>query len=147
MNPSRFLITNTGFLSCSLMLIVLLWTSGCQPDLPKEVQEAYIELPEQIDYNFHVKPILADRCYACHGPDEASRKAGLRLDVEEEAFMKLASGNRAFSKGNLSNSEVYHRMISQNPETIMPPPESNLYLTPKEIATIAKWVEQGAEWK
>ncbi|MBN7815000.1 DUF1553 domain-containing protein [Algoriphagus pacificus] len=147
MNPSRFLITNAGFLSCSLMLIVLLWTSGCQPDLPKEVQEAYIELPEQIDYNFHVKPILADRCYACHGPDEASRKAGLRLDVEEEAFMKLASGNRAFSKGNLSNSEVYHRMISQNPETIMPPPESNLYLTPKEIATIAKWVEQGAEWK
>ncbi|MFC3879121.1 DUF1553 domain-containing protein [Algoriphagus namhaensis] len=120
---------------------------SCQPSLPEEVEVAYVDLPDQIDYNFHVKPILADRCYACHGPDEGSRKAGLRLDIEEEAFMKLASGNRAFSKGNLGKSEVYHRMVSLDPEAIMPPPESNLYLTPTEIATIAKWVEQGAEWK
>ncbi|MCS5490558.1 DUF1553 domain-containing protein [Algoriphagus limi] len=131
----------------TLILFGLLFTVACQPSLPEEVEIAYADLPDQIDYNFHVKPILADRCYACHGPDEGSRKAGLRLDIEEEAFLKLASGKKAFVKGNLNSSEVFHRMISMDPETIMPPPESNLSLSPKEIATIAKWVQQGAEWK
>jgi len=147
MNPNSFSFSISGFLICSFFILGLLVNSGCQPSLPEEVELEYSDLPDQIDYNFHVKPILADRCYACHGPDEGSRKAGLRLDIEEEAFMELASGKRAFSKGNLNRSEVYHRMISMDPETIMPPPESNLYLTPREIATIAKWVEQGAEWK
>lgn len=147
MNPNRFYTTRTGIYLCFSFLLGLIIITGCQPSLPEEVELEYSDLPDQIDYNFHVKPILADRCYACHGPDEGSRKAGLRLDSEEEAFMKLASGKSAFSKGNLNRSEVYHRMISQDPETIMPPPESNLYLTPREIATIAKWVEQGAEWK
>ncbi len=147
MNPNSFSVSKSGFLICSFLILGLLLNSGCQPSLPEEVELEYSDLPDQIDYNFHVKPILADRCYACHGPDEGSRKAGLRLDIEEEAFMKLASGKNAFSKGNLNRSEVYHRMISLDPETLMPPPESNLYLTPKEIAIIAKWVEQGAEWK
>ncbi|WP_296699628.1 DUF1553 domain-containing protein [Algoriphagus sp.] len=147
MNPNTFLSTKSRILICVLSILGFFFNSGCQPSLPEEVELEYSDLPDQIDYNFHVKPILADRCYACHGPDEGSRKAGLRLDVEEEAFLKLASGNRAFSKGNLNRSEVFHRMISLDPETIMPPPESNLYLSPKEIATIAKWIEQGAEWK
>lgn len=147
MDPNSFSITKSGFLFCTFIIFALLINSGCQPSLPEEVEIAYAALPEQIDYNFHVKPILADRCYACHGPDEGSRKAGLRLDIEEEAFMKLASGNRAFSKGNLNKSEVFHRLTSLDPETVMPPPESNLSLTSSEIAIIAKWVEQGAEWK
>ena len=60
---------------------------------------------ENIDFNYHVKPILSDRCYACHGPDAKTRKAGLRLDVEKIAFSKLASNSRAFVKGNISGSE------------------------------------------
>ncbi|MEN2281869.1 DUF1553 domain-containing protein [Algoriphagus sp. SE2] len=147
MNPNSFPFSKSGVLICSFFVFGLLMNFGCQPSLPEEVEVEYADLPDQIDYNFHVKPILADRCYACHGPDEGSRKAGLRLDIEEEAFKKLESGNKAFSKGSLSGSEVFHRLVSLDQETIMPPPESNLYLTPKEIAIIAKWVDQGAEWK
>jgi len=124
-----------------------LFLTGCNPSLPDPVAEAYEQLPEVVDYNFHVKPILADRCYACHGPDEGSRKAGLRLDSEEEAFSKLASGNFAFVKGNVNKSEVYHRMISADAELMMPPPESNMTLSPNEIATIVKWIKQGSNWK
>ncbi|TDQ17526.1 cytochrome c [Algoriphagus boseongensis] len=124
----------------------LIWVS-CKPEMPEQVEVEYALLPDQVDYNFHVKPILADRCYSCHGPDEGSRKANLRLDIEEEAFSKLASGNYAFVKGSLSKSEVYHRLVSEDPEYIMPPPESNLSLTPREIALIVKWIEQGSTWK
>ena len=105
------------------------------------------KLPEKVDYNYHVKPILSDRCYQCHGPDEKTRKAGLRLDIEKIAFSKLESGSRAFSKGNLNGSESIHRILSTDPEIQMPPPESNLSLSPKEKAILIQWVEQGAEWK
>ena len=70
--------------------------TACGPSLPDEVELAYEDLPELIDFNFHVKPILSDRCYACHGPDKNTRKAGLRLDLEENAFAALTSGKHAF---------------------------------------------------
>jgi len=120
---------------------------SCNPSLPAPVKEAYASLPEKVDYNFHIKPILADRCYACHGPDVNSRKGNLRLDIEEEAFTKLASGNVAFVKGKPGKSEVFHRIISNDPEYVMPPPDSKLTLTAIEIALITKWIEQGSEWK
>jgi hypothetical protein len=104
-------------------------------------------LPDYVDYNFHVKPILSDRCYTCHGPDAQTRKAGLRLDIESEAFKKLESGHHAFFKGSLSKSESIKRLISTDPELMMPPPESELSVTAREIAIIAKWIEQGSNWK
>jgi hypothetical protein len=122
-------------------------TTACSLDVPKEVEVAYTELPETVDFNFHIKPILSDRCFACHGPDANTRKAQLRLDLEEEAFSKLSSGNRAFVSGKIAKSEAIIRMLSNNPELIMPPPESHLSLTAKEKATLIKWIEQGAEWK
>ncbi len=85
--------------------------------------------------------------YACHGSDVGSRKANLRLDIEEEAFAKLESGKFAFVKGNAGKSEAFHRMISTDPAYQMPPPESKLSLTANEIAIITKWIEQGSEWK
>ncbi len=120
---------------------------SCNPTLPDPVKEAYASLPQKVDYNFHIKPILADRCYACHGPDVNSRKGNLRLDIEEEAFSTLASGNVAFVKGKPGKSEVFHRIISNNPEYMMPPPDSKLTLSAVEIALITKWIEQGSEWK
>ena len=108
----------------------------------------YDELPEVIDYNFHVKPILSDRCYACHGPDENARKAAFRLDLEEGAFARLKeSGGHAFVKGNISRSEAWKRITSDDPNYQMPPPESKLNLSAREIALITKWIDQGAEWK
>ena len=135
------ILRNILFLTCFSMLF------NCTVQLPEEVAIAYDDLPDQIDYNFHVKPILSDRCYQCHGPDEKSRKAGLRLDVEEEAFSKLNSGNYAFVKGNLRKSEAFHRLISSDEALKMPPVDAELTISPREIAIIAKWLEQGAELK
>ncbi len=127
--------------------IAMLVMSSCGSDLPDEVQAAYDDLPEQIDFNYHVKPILSDKCYHCHGPDKNSRKAEFRLDTEEGAFSKLRAGQYAFVRGDASGSHAIERILSSDSLFRMPPPESNLRLSPREIATLVKWVEQGADWK
>ncbi len=106
-------------------------------------------LPERVDYNFHVKPILADRCYPCHGPDDNARMTEFRLDTEAGAFVRLGASRRkyAFVPGNLGKSEAAHRLVSNDPDYRMPPPESNLIVTSEEVALILKWIEQGAEYK
>ena len=121
--------------------------ASCSLGVPDEVAVAYEKLPVTVDFNFHVRPILSDRCFNCHGPDANTRKANLRLDLEEEAFAELSSGNHAFVSGNPKKSESVLRILSEDPEILMPPPESNLSLTASEKATIIKWIEQGAEWK
>lgn len=63
---------------------------ACKQQLPKDVAEAYALLPKEIDYNIHVKPILSDKCFACHGPDKNKQKAGLRLDIPSFAFAELS---------------------------------------------------------
>jgi len=120
---------------------------SCSGPLTTEVEQVYESLPEYVDYNFHVKPILSDNCYTCHGPDDNNRKAGLRLDIESEAFKKLLSGNHAFVKGKISKSEVIHRLLSKDPEVMMPPPDSKRSVSIREIAMIAKWIDQGSNWK
>ncbi|MEZ5044681.1 MAG: DUF1553 domain-containing protein [Saprospiraceae bacterium] len=120
---------------------------GCQSNTPEEVRLAMAELPQAIDFNIHVKPILADRCFSCHGPDEKARKAGLRLDLEANAFALLESKKTAFSKHSVQKSEAIQRILSEDEEFKMPPSESNLLLSAAEKATLLKWVEQGAEWK
>ena len=129
-------------------LIVLIGIlSSCSLEVPEEIRDQYSSLPEVVDFNYHVKPILSDRCYQCHGPDEKTRKAGLRLDIESFAFSKLESGKRAFSAGNLYKSESARRILHDDPDIVMPPPKANLKLTQREKAMILKWIEQGAEWK
>ena len=104
-------------------------------------------LPETVDFNFHVKPILSDRCFACHGPDDAARKADLRLDTEEGAFAKLESGNRAVVPGKPGQSAVVDRILTSDPAKLMPPVESHLTLSDYEKAVLVRWIEQGAKWK
>ena len=105
-------------------------------------------MPEVVDYNFHIRPILSDRCYACHGPDANARQSNLRLDEEYAAKeTELASGGYAIVPGNVGKSRLHARIRSDDPELRMPPPESNLTLTDHEIALIARWIDQGAEWK
>jgi hypothetical protein len=111
------------------------------------VDEAYNELPDEIDFNFHVKSILSDRCYTCHGPDDNARKGEFRLDTEAGAFEALASGGHAFIPGKIAQSKAISRILSEDPDLVMPPPEANLSLNSREMATIIKWVDQGAQWK
>lgn len=130
-------------LTCTIVL------SGCGAEKPPSIVEAEPSLPDYIDYNFHVKPILSDRCYTCHGPDNNARKADFRLDTEAGAFAALSESDRkrALVRGNLNKSEVFHRIVSDDPEYRMPPPESNLSISPEEVAILLKWIEQGAEFK
>ncbi|MBX2877410.1 MAG: DUF1553 domain-containing protein [Saprospiraceae bacterium] len=116
--------------------------------MPAPVELASQQLPEQIDFNFHVKPILSDKCYFCHGPDLANQKAGFSLHTEEEAFSVLEnSGKRAIVPGKPASSELVHRILSDQAEIQMPPVESNLPLTDYEKALLVRWIEQGAEYK
>lgn len=114
-----------------------------------KTQESGDSLPKVVDYNFHIRPILSDNCFACHGPDANKREAGLRLDIAEEAFRALGddSDRYALVSGEPEASEVFHRISSQEPDFIMPPPESNLKLAAREIKLIEKWIAQGAEYK
>ncbi len=130
------------------LLFVTVALAGCRSDLPRDVRRAASDLPERVDFNFDVRPILSDRCYACHGPDEATREAGLRLDTEEGALAtRLDSGGYAIVPGDLAASVLAHRILSDDPEEMMPPPESNLALSAADKAVLVRWIEQGAEWK
>jgi len=122
------------YFTCIFCIILF---SNCTQNIPSDIKSAYDELPENVDFNYHVKPILSDKCFACHGPDMNNQKAGLRLDIAENAY----------DPKSLEKSEVINRIFSKDPETLMPPPEFNVTLTKKEIATITKWIEQGAEYK
>ncbi|MDW3647739.1 MAG: DUF1553 domain-containing protein [Bacteroidia bacterium] len=131
-----------------LSFIFFFFFTACGDKVPAKLEEAYSELPEKIDFNFHVRPILSDRCYSCHGPDENTREAGLRLDLEDEAFKALSSGNGyAFVAGKAGKSQSIERILSDDPEFQMPPPTSNLVLSEREKAILFKWIEEGAEWK
>lgn len=95
---------------------------------------------EPISFNDQIRPILADRCFACHGPDSVQRKADLRLDQEEGAMGVLVPTKP-------DESEILLRISSDDPDEVMPPPTSKLKLAANEIALIRKWIEQGAPWE
>ena len=104
---------------------------------------------EAISYNFNIRPILSDKCFACHGPDAKKREAGLRLDMAESAYAKLKDGKGvAIFPGNPAKSELYKRITSIDPEYQMPTPESHLgLLSETEIGTVKKWIEQGGKYE
>ena len=129
--------------------LTIFFMVSCSPDLPEDVELAYTNLPEEIDYNIHVKPILSDKCFSCHGPDKAKQEAGLRLDIASFAFDDLpeSPGKVAIDPGDLNGSELFHRILSDDPEYKMPNKKSNLSLSPKEKAILIKWIKEGAEYK
>ncbi|HSF45586.1 MAG TPA: DUF1553 domain-containing protein [Chitinophagaceae bacterium] len=139
-----------SYIFCSLAILLISATiTDDDPVMPPDVLAEYKKINGKLDYNMHVKPILSDKCFACHGPDKAKQKAGLRLDQSKVAFAPLpeSPGKYAIKPGNLVKSEVYHRIISSDPEYVMPTPGSHLSLTAKEKAILLKWIDQGAEYK
>jgi hypothetical protein len=127
------------------LLVFLL--SGCLSIGFREASAS--EVPEPVDYNWHVKPILSDRCFFCHGPDDQNRQADLRLDTREGLFAALeyAEGSHVVRPGEPGASELLLRISSDADGYRMPPAESKLSLSSDEIAIIRRWIEQGAEWK
>ncbi len=119
-----------------LIFFLALLLFGCDnTELPKDVAEAYAALPEEIDYNVHVKKILSDKCFSCHGPDMKKQKADLRLDIASFAYSKVTeSGLKAIAPGSLSKSELVKRILSEDADYVMPSPESHLELSAYEKA-------------
>jgi hypothetical protein len=132
-------------LSIAASWMLGLFLTACQPDQTAPSSS----LPEKVDFNFHIKPILSDRCFQCHGPDEKAREGDFRLDVREAAFAALDSAGKYFAilPGEPEKSELVRRILHTDPDELMPPPESNLSLSEREIALLQKWITQGAEWK
>jgi hypothetical protein len=94
-----------------------------------------------VDYSRDVKPLLAGRCYACHGPDEGRRKANLRLDVREIAVKK------AIAPGQSGKSKLIERITTDDPTEVMPPPTAKKEpLTPEQIDVLRRWIDQGAKF-
>jgi hypothetical protein len=98
-----------------------------------------------LDYNRDIRPILSENCFHCHGFDEKSRKAELRLDMAESAFAER-DGVTAIKPGDLAGSDAWQRILSSDPDELMPPPKSHLKLSEPEKNLLKLWIEQGAKY-
>ncbi len=98
--------------------------------------------PKKLEYNRDIRPILADKCFACHGPDSAARKADLRLDLRETALEMSA-----IAPGDPESSEMIRRILSTDEMEVMPPPETKKKLSKAEKDKLTEWIKQGAEYQ
>jgi hypothetical protein len=103
---------------------------------------SYVSAADKLAYNRDVRPILADNCFACHGPDSASRKGDLRLDQRPAALE-----HKAFVPGQPDKSAIIERITTKDPEQLMPPPSSHKKLTAAQIDTLRRWIAEGAEYQ
>jgi hypothetical protein len=94
------------------------------------------------EYNKHIRPILSDKCFQCHGPDSAKREGDLRLDIREDAVKA-----KAIVPGDPKASELIARIHEKDPEEVMPPPESPRQLTNTDREILTRWIEQGADYE
>ena len=107
---------------------------------------------EKIQFNRDIRPIVAENCFHCHGPDPAARKASLRLDTEAGFFApRMTKDGKeeppTIIKGQPDKSTLFQRIVTKDEEEIMPPPKEHKTLKPAEIALIKRWIEQGAPWQ
>ncbi|MEO8496073.1 MAG: DUF1549 domain-containing protein, partial [Planctomycetota bacterium] len=125
-----------NFLQVSGMTLVLaaVLTSGVHGAEPAAM--------DKIEFNRDVRPILSDNCFYCHGPDKAQRQADLRLDRRDEAIAV-----KAIVPGNVEASELVSRILTNDADQQMPPPDARKQLTPQQKAILTKWIEQGAEYE
>lgn len=101
--------------------------------------------PRAIDFSKEIRPILSENCFFCHGPDEKKREAGLRLD--DDAGAKADNdGVTAVVPGHPEKSALIERMMSADPDEIMPPPKQHKTISPAQIALLKEWIQQGAKW-
>jgi hypothetical protein len=101
---------------------------------------------EPISFNKQIRPILADRCFACHGPDSAQRVSDMRLDQQETIYQELPSGEFPVVRGKPNESELIHRIVSDDEDQKMPPADSGKTLNEQEIELIKQWISEGANW-
>jgi len=103
--------------------------------------------PSKIDFARQIRPILASKCFTCHGPDSTSREAGLRLDLSEKATAELDSGETAIVPGKPEASELVRRINSHDADERMPPQKTKKPLTATEQQLLTDWIASGAEYE
>ncbi|MEO6914673.1 MAG: DUF1549 domain-containing protein, partial [Chitinophagaceae bacterium] len=135
-----------------LIFIVIFVTASCWLYISSCTNAATEKESEEnaISYNFDVRPIFSDKCFKCHGPDGNKREAGLRLDIESEAYKALTEHPRAHAivPFNPDASEVFLRVSTKDTSEVMPPASSLLpALTETEISTIRRWIKQGGKYE
>jgi len=144
----KFHVNKTLLVIVLIAVLIFIFVRNNKIKKPVFISKWEKDLPAKIDYNLHVKPILSDKCFLCHGPDKNNgQKAGLNLSNSEGARALLKDGNHAIVPGNLRKSELYNRIITTDEELMMPAKASNRVLTDYEKAILTKWIEQGAEYK
>lgn len=104
-------------------------------------------LAADLTFNRDIRPILSDNCFSCHGFDAKKRKAGLRLDTAEGAFTPNKEGRVAIRPGDLNSSELWKRLETRDPDSVMPPPESHKTVTEAQKGLLRQWIEQGARYQ
>ncbi|MFO1481779.1 MAG: PSD1 and planctomycete cytochrome C domain-containing protein [Verrucomicrobiaceae bacterium] len=102
---------------------------------------------ESVRYNRDIRPILSDNCFACHGPDKANQKGGLRLDVREQAMKPAKSGDVAIVPGDTGKSALIIRIESGDEDEMMPPVKSHKTLTKEQKAKLKQWITEGANYE
>lgn len=100
-----------------------------------------------IRYNRDIRPILSEKCFVCHGPDKSHREADLRLDLREAALSSRPNHKVAIVPGRHADSALYQRISTTDPQLRMPPPASEKKLSPREIALLTQWIDQGAAYE
>lgn len=100
-------------------------------------------MAEPVQFSRDIHPILSENCFQCHGPDPKSRQAGLRLDLSENALRK---DDPVIVPGKSADSELIKRIISADPDAVMPPPDLHRKLTPQQVALLKRWIDEGAKW-
>ena len=133
------------------ILLTLLGTLFCSPFLASsaeaaESNKATSDKLEKVDFNSQARPILSAHCFKCHGPDDGQRQSGLRLDLREKALAEADSGSPAILPGKPAESEFIKRILSDDPDQLMPPPSANKPLTAEEKKILRRWVAEGAEY-
>ena len=99
-----------------------------------------------VDFNRDIRPILSDNCFACHGPDEKARMAGLRLDTKDGAFARNQDGKAYIAPADPDASLLIQRINHANKAMRMPPAATGRILNEKQIDTIRRWIQEGASW-
>jgi len=134
----RHSVARHSFLRCLVIAIGL--GVGALPGSKVDAAEP------TLTFNRDIRPILSANCFACHGFDAKQRKADLRLDTAEGAFT-VHDGHAAIKPGDLAGSELWQRLISDDPDVVMPPPSTKRTLTPDQKQAIRRWIEQGAVYQ
>src|SRR5436190_12289696 len=100
----------------------------------------------EVRFNRDIRPIMAETCFRCHGPDKAARMAGMRLDLRDEALKPTASGSIPIVPGDPAKSAIVQRIFAAGAR-VMPPPQLHKELTESQKSTIRQWVAEGARYE